>query len=35
MLSSAGKQTLNNVIWEYHIKDLEEFKNKVYDYLGI
>ena len=35
ILSSAGKQTLNNVIVEYNIKHPEEFINKVYKYLEL
>ena len=35
ILSSAGKQTLNNVIGEYNIKNPEKFKNKVYNYLEL
>ncbi len=35
IVSSAGKQTLNNVIMEYHIKNPEKFKNKVYEYLKL
>ena len=35
MLSSACKQTLDNVIGEYKIKDPEEFINKVYKYLEL
>ena len=35
ILSSAGKQTLNNVIGEYNIKNPEKFKHKVYNYLEL